>query len=104
MSIKLCLSGEAPVLVVGTIGSVQVWEPSEGVRLASITLPPSKSPPPDRLPYAIGFAIVPREGGAFALISGTSSGALHIIEAERYRFVYTEALTSSHMQCIAGWS
>ncbi len=102
MSVKLCLSGGEPVLVVGTVGGVQVWEPVAGTRLASITLPQSKPPPPDRMPYAIGFTIVPREDGTFVLIAGTSSGALHAIEADKYRFVYTEVLSSSHAHSIAG--
>jgi hypothetical protein len=102
MSVKLCLSGGEPVLVVGTVGGVQVWEPTAGTRLASITLPQAKPPPPDRMPYAIGFTIVPREDGTSVLIAGTSSGALHAIEADKYRFVYTEVLPSSHAYSIAG--
>ena len=102
MSVKLCLSGGEPVLVVGTVGGVQVWEPVAGSRLASITLPPAKPPPPDRMAYAIGFTIVPRGDGTFVLIAGTSSGDLHAIEADKYRFVYTEVLPSSHAHSIAG--
>lgn len=101
MSVKLCLSGSEPVLVVGTIGGVQVWEPTQGIRLASITLPHAKTQPAGRMPYAIGFTIVPRDGG-FTLIAGTSSGALHAIEADSYKFVYTEVLNSNHSEGIAG--
>ncbi len=42
MSVKLCLSGGEPVLVIGTAAGVQIWEPSQGIRLASITLPHSQ--------------------------------------------------------------
>ena len=100
--LKLCLSGGVPVLIVGTVGGVQVWEPSQGTRIASITLPHSNSQPVGRMPYAIGFTIVKRDDGSSVLIAGTSSGELHAIEADGYKFVYTEVLNSSHAECIAG--
>ena len=83
MSLKFCLSSGDPVLIVGTVGGIQVWEPTEGVRLASITLPHAKSQPVGRMPYAIGFTLVRRDDGSSVLIAGTSSGALHAIEADK---------------------
>lgn len=64
----------------------QVFEPSEGKKLASIAIPASAGDacPLDRHEFAKGCVIIDRGGGKHSLIVGSSMGVLHAIDADKY--------------------
>lgn len=101
MHVRILKSGENDLVFVGTVEGIQLWEPMEGTKLASYTLPAPATPPTDRQTYARGFAMVCREGESGQLVVGSSTGALHVLECEGFRMVYVQAMEGHHSKPIA---
>eukprot|EP00285_Hemiselmis_virescens_P006662 CAMPEP_0173381128 /NCGR_PEP_ID=MMETSP1356-20130122/3596_1 /TAXON_ID=77927 ORGANISM="Hemiselmis virescens, Strain PCC157" /NCGR_SAMPLE_ID=MMETSP1356 /ASSEMBLY_ACC=CAM_ASM_000847 /LENGTH=349 /DNA_ID=CAMNT_0014334879 /DNA_START=29 /DNA_END=1078 /DNA_ORIENTATION=+ len=94
---------ESPaVLVCMTLSGVQVWDPQTAKKLAAITLPEGDPGPAERQSFAKGAVIVPRADGRHSLIVGSSTGYLHEIDTEGFRFAYNSKLEAySHSSPIA---
>jgi WD40 repeat protein len=106
MSVTVCETTEGPVVVVGSVESVQVWSCADGNRLMSYTLPHRSTEDDtiayDRRFYARGACIFSAVAGEPpVLIVGTSTGTLHVFEVQGARFIYSQALEGHHKAPIA---